>query len=128
MPQDRSSGAVANIWGRKTAALIAKEIGTEIKQKNSNECMYCNKRVVIKCANQSNNQIGVTYKMLSRIDDVLGAFRNPAGYFELWSISNSEYKKHMRPTGSVGSSAGKVGVINKSVFEENGVFIRRVKI
>ncbi|MCY9827744.1 hypothetical protein [Vibrio chagasii] len=121
MVQDQSSGAAANDWGRKTAHAIADKLGTSIQSKNSNECIYKNSKVVIKCAKLNTNSVGVTYKMLERLDYVIGAFQQESGDFELFQLPASIYERSMRATASTGAAKGKVGIVRQTVFEDQGV-------
>lgn len=128
MSQDRNSGAAANIWGRETARLIAVSIGAELVSKNSNECVLGNDRAVIKCAKVTTDSVGVTYKMLERIEYVFGAFQTESGYFDLYKLPKVHFESKMRPTASQGASNGKVGILRKSEFEINGSHLGRITI
>ena len=50
MPQDRSTGAAADRWGRETARLIAFQIGATMQRRGSNEALLNGQKVAIKCA------------------------------------------------------------------------------
>ncbi|EGU31260.1 hypothetical protein VII00023_22794 [Vibrio ichthyoenteri ATCC 700023] len=128
MVQNQSSGASANYWGRKTARAIADKLGTAITSKNSNECMYRDCKVVIKCAKFETDSVGVTYKMLERLDYVIGAFEQDESHFKLFQIPVSIYESHMRATASKGAAKGKVGIVRQTVFEEHGVSLGSLTI
>ncbi|WP_125559354.1 hypothetical protein [Pseudoalteromonas rubra] len=120
MTQNQLSGAAANDWGRQTARIIAEKLGTSIFSKMSNECAYKDSRVVIKCAKVDTNSVGVTYKMLERLDFVIGAFQQESGEFELYQLPVSIIERHMRGTASKGAAKGKVGIVRQTVFEDQG--------
>ncbi|TCV23595.1 hypothetical protein [Vibrio crassostreae] len=120
MTQNQSSGAAANDWGRQTARIIAEKLGTSISSKISNECIYKDSRVVIKCAKVDTDSVGVTYKMLERLDFVIGAFQQESGEFELFQLPVSFFERHMRATASKGAAKGKVGIVRQTVFEDRG--------
>ena len=71
MTQDRASGAAANDWGLTTARAIASQIGAVMKSRASNEALLDGKKVVIKCAASATDSVGVTFKMLDRLDSVI---------------------------------------------------------
>src|SRR5262249_49901918 len=107
MAQDRASGAAANEWGRVTARAIASKIGT------SNEATLNGEKVVIKCAASATDSVGVTFKMLDRLDSIIGAFQLDDKSFELWSLAPEKFHQEMRDTRSKGSSSGKVGIVRR---------------
>lgn len=118
MTQDQASGAAANEWGRTTARAIASKIGAVMKGRTSNEATPDGKNVVIKCAASATDSVGVTFKMLDRLDSVIGAFQLDDESFELWSLSPEKCRQEMRDTRSRGSAAGKVGIVRKDSFEK----------
>ena len=128
MPQDQNTGAAGNTFGRESAPLIAQAIGAKMLGTRSNEATYQGKRIVIKCAAQNTNSVGVTYRMLKRLDFVFGAFQQPDGCFEVFSLPAALYKIKMRETRSQGAAAGKVGLVARSVFESKGSRVQRVHI
>ena len=128
MSQDQSSGAAANRWGRETARLIASKIDAEMISKSSNECIFEGCTAAIKCAKPATDSVGVTYKMLERLDFVLGAFQTEKGIFELYKLPVTYFENTMRPTSSQGSASGKVGIVRKSFFESNAIHISSVII
>jgi hypothetical protein len=128
MTQDSSSGAAANQWGRETARKIASQIDATMQRRGSNEALLDGKRVVIKCAATTTDSVGVTYKMLETLNSVIGAFQLDDGTFELWSLQPQQFKAAMRATQSRGASAGKVGIVKKSVFFNHGKLFGRVRI
>jgi hypothetical protein len=86
MTQDRVTGAAANEWGRTTARAIASKIGAAMKGRTSNEATLDGQKVVIKCAAFGTDSVGVTFKMLDRLDSIIGAFQLDDESFELWSL------------------------------------------
>ncbi|MCD1409661.1 hypothetical protein IOC44_08845 [Vibrio vulnificus] len=120
MTQNQLSGAAANDWGRQIARIIAEKLGTSISSKMSNECIYKDSRVVIKSAKVDTDSVGVTYKMLERLDFVIGAFQQESGEFELFQLPVSIFERHMRATASKGAAKGKVGIVRQTVFEDQG--------
>src|SRR6476646_2514351 len=96
MDQNRESGAKASEWGHVMAKLIAREIGASGMGKTSNECKLGEERIVIKCANIETQSVGVTYRMLERLDRVVAAFRLDEDSFELWAVSPTDFRSAMR--------------------------------
>ena len=126
MPQDQETGANGNSFGRKTARVIAKNIGAKMLTQTSNEATHNGSSIVIKCASEKTTNIGVTFKMLNRLDSIIGSFEQEGGAFELYELSVETFKVNMRTTKSKGPSAGKVGVVSKSVFIKNGKKLKTV--
>lgn len=73
MSQDRESGARADKYGRETARKIAEIISATSISETSNESLHKNRKIAIRCARNKTNDIGVSYKMLDRIDAVIAA-------------------------------------------------------
>ena len=84
--QSKESGARANAWGRETADKIAEQLGATKINPNANEYQLDDQKVTIRCARSTTNTVGVTYKMLERIDTVIAALENDKGQFELFAI------------------------------------------
>ncbi len=120
MPQDHDSGAAANEYGRATARTIATKIGATEIQRSSNECRLDGQRIVIKSARLGTPSIGVTYRMLDRLDGILGAFELEDGTYDLFLLGPDAFRQNMSATRSRGASAGKVGMVTKSVFVQLG--------
>jgi hypothetical protein len=120
MPQDRDTGAAANDYGRTTARRIATKIGATVIPRSSNECRLDGEKIVIKCARFGTPSIGVTYKMLDRLDGILGAFELNDGSYDLFLLGPDAFRENMSATQSMGSSAGKVGMVAKRVFVQRG--------
>jgi hypothetical protein len=128
MNQDRSTGAAADRWGRETARVLARAIGATTPSIGSNECLLEGNRIVIKCAAVATDSVGVTFKMLDRLDAVVGAFQLEDGVFDVWSLTPSAFRAGMRDTRSRGASAGKVGLVCKDVFVREGRSLGRVRL
>ena len=123
MPQDRNSGKQANDWGRNCAGKVAKAIGTHLITTNSNEAVFNNERVVIKCAHKNTNSVGVSHEMINRLDAVVGAFENADGKFRVLRLPARLCVSAMTPTRSRGPSAGKVGIVKRTLFDDEGTLI-----
>ena len=126
MPQDKESGAAANEYGRKTGRKIGTVLGARMIDKNSNACTLDDEHLVIKCARLKTQDIGVSYKMLERLDGIIGAFEYESGEYDLYRLDPQTFRANMRPTRSTGSSAGRVGLVRKTVFLESGQLLRHV--
>ena len=128
MTQDRQSGLEASRYGRKCARLIAKAIGAEMVGTKSNECIWNGQRVVIKTAHNRTTSVGVLYHMVGRIKAVVGAFEENDGSYRVMHLPTERCAAMMRPTRSQGPSAGRVGMIDRKVFEAEGRLVGIVKI
>jgi len=126
MTQSQESGARASRWGHETARKIAEIIGAVSTSKNSNEYVFDNAHVVIKCAAPKTDSVGVTYLMLKRISGVVGAFQLNPNTFDLWLLPAGVVKDAMRPTASKGSAAGKVGIVRRDMFYQKGKYIKQI--
>lgn len=123
MSQDQSSGAVASQWGKDTARLIAFKINAKMVSSRSNECIFEGVKGVIKCAKTATSSVGVSYKMLGRLDFIIGAFQAENGSFELYKLPVNYFENKMRPTASKGAANGKVGIVRRSAFESDAIYI-----
>jgi hypothetical protein len=129
MPQDRESGARAVEYGLQTARKIAERIGgTKVGKVRSNEYKVNNRKVVIKCARVETNSVGVPYQMLDRVSAILGSFEIERGTYDIYEMKPDVYREHMRPTQSKGPSAGRVGIVRRSTFIDQGKFLMRLHI
>jgi hypothetical protein len=95
--------------------------------RNINEAIPDGKRVIIKCAARATGKVGVTFKILETVDAVIAAFRLDDGSFELWSLPSTVFRAEMTPTRSRGASAGRVGLVRRSVFSSRGTSIGRIR-
>src|ERR1700731_2700615 len=127
MSQDQASGAAANRWGRETARQIASRIGAVMLTTRSNEASLGGKHIVIKCAAPATASIGVTFKMLKTLDTVIAAFQLDDGSFELWALPSDVFRAEMRETRSRGTSAGRVGLVDRVVFSSSGKLVGRIR-
>ena len=126
--QDQISGARASRWGHETAQALAREIGASDMRKTSNECRFKDQRTVIKCAAPATNSVGVTYRMLARLDVIIAAFQQGDATFELWSMTPEQFCLTMRETRSQDAAAGKVGLVSRRVFEQSGRHVGTVRV
>ena len=130
MPQDRESGLKASRWGKNCARRIAAVIGAKMLGTKSNECAWSGERAIIKCAHSRTSSVGVLYHMTDRIDGVLGAFQEESGSYRVVRLPIERCKAIMdaKPTRSRGPSAGRVGLIPRKIFEDEGKLIAVVRI
>ncbi len=128
MTQNQKTGAEANKYGREMAVKIMSALGSKPIDKNTNECILNGKRVVIKCSRKCTRCVGVSYKMLERLNQVIGAFETDDNIYDLYQLKPQIFKENMRETRSKGPSAGRVGLVIQKVFEEEGKFLQTVKI
>ena len=119
MPQNRNTGAAANLWGRQTARRIMAEIGARPAGKG-NECFWKGRRFVIHSANRGVTKVGVSYNMIKHLHAVLGVFRKSGSKFELYELDTKICSDNMTPTRSKGPSKGRVGIVRRAVFIEQG--------
>ena len=123
MPQNQTTGAVANKYGPEAAQLVAGTLGTKLAGTRSNEAELHGRRVVIKCARLKTSSVGVTYEMQKTLDEVLGAFEIEPGKYEVFALPIETFIKCQRPSRSQGQSAHKVGLVSRSEFVKNGKFL-----
>jgi|GEM_PF-4173005 hypothetical protein len=108
MPQDANSGRYGNTTGRLIARKVAEFLGTTLV-KASNECLYNSKVTVIKSTKYRNNKIGITKKMLERVEQVILASQHTAdGNFTLYTVSMKDILDFGTETRSKGASKDKV--------------------
>ena len=129
MPQDQVSGARAVEYGLQTARKIAQKLGgIKIGKLRSNEYEVDGRKIVIKCARHNTKSIGVPYQLLDRVDTILGSFENENGSYDLYEMAPDIYRKNMKPTRSTGPSAGRVGMVRKSSFIDQGMFLECINL
>jgi hypothetical protein len=126
--QNQASGAAANKWGRECARKIASKIGATMLTSTSNEARLGGKHVVIKCAKRNTNNVGVTYKMLKTIKEVVAAFQSVDGSFGVWRLPTKIFQAETRPTKSRGPARGKVGKVDRAVFCRRGTLMGHFRI
>jgi hypothetical protein len=61
--------------------------------------------------------VGATYETLKRANAVWGAFAIDDRTYDVWSLPVGVYAANMKPTKSKGPSRGKVGVVERRIFE-----------
>lgn len=123
MPQNKETGAAANQFGKESAKKIANLLGLKRLSNNSNEVLYDNKNAVIKSARRGNIYIGVTLKMLERIELILAAIENHNGNFELYQLDSDVFKDNIR----IGHHKH-IALVRNKIFIEEGKFIQMVKL
>jgi hypothetical protein len=128
MPQNQQSGAAANSWGRECAKSIAQAIGAQMIDENSNEAILNGEHVGIHCAGKRTKSIGASTQMLAHIVAVLGAFEQDEGAFDVYRLPSGTFQSRMRPTASHGPSHGRVGIVSRKDFEEEGDFLGTFEI
>jgi hypothetical protein len=130
MPQDREGGLRAARYGKENARRIATAIGAKMLGTKSNECLWNNQRVLIKSGHRKTGSIGVVYDMAERIEAVLGAFQDADESYRVIRLPIERCMAIMEanPTRSHGPSAGRVGMIPRRVFEDEGQLIATVRI
>lgn len=128
MPQNRESGAAAVDYGLKTARKVAEALGADkIGNPRSNEFSWNGRRIVIKCARARTQKVGVPYHMLKRLDAIIGAFQQEDGSYLLYEMPPRMYQENMTSTYSKGRSAGRVGMVKKSIFLDNCVQVGTIR-
>ncbi len=128
MPQDQSSGAAANAFGRAAAEQVARAIGAVLEGQASNKAHFREKRVVIKCARSKTNNVGVTFAMQGSISEVVAAFETKGGTYEVFSLPIAVFTANQRQSRSGGNGGHQVGQVSRAVFIEHGEFIKSVTI
>ena len=128
MAQDQQSGLEASRYGHRCARQIARAIGAVMVGKKSNECIWNGQAVVIKTAHVNTSSVGVLYHMVDRIKVVLGAFEQEDGAYRVMQLPIERCAAVMRPTGSKGASRGRVGIIDRKVFEDEGRLVGIVEV
>ena len=128
MPQNREIGAQANECGRITARKIAATLGATSKSQTSNEFELDGRKITIRCARSKTTNLGMTFKMLERVDSIFGAIEQENGTYEIYGLSPKVFSENMRDTRSRGQSAGKVGLVNRSLFVSQGRYLRTVEL
>jgi hypothetical protein len=91
--------------------------------KRSNECTWNGRRALIKSAHANTKSIGVLYHMVDRIEVVLGAFEEAGGSYRVLQLPIARCVATMRPTRSRGPSSGRVGIIPRKMFEDEGELV-----
>ena len=66
--------------------------------------------------------------MVERLETALGVFEESDGSYRVLGLPISRCKAVMQPTRTQGPSRGRVGMISRKVFEDEGQFVASVKI
>jgi len=121
MPQDRAIGAFADKFGRDNARHLAVVLKAKlIFPTASNEALFRGKKTVLKSCKRGTTQVGVSYRMLEHLDTVIAAFEGEDGKWTVFELLAERFRREERETASRGSSAGKVGVVSKKLFQAQG--------
>lgn len=128
MGQDRISGAAGSAYGHEMASKVASYLGTQLLSNKSNEAYLEGKRIVIKCAHYKTPQIGVSEKMLERIDVIISALEIQNGDYKIYRLTPKWYKSKMSPSKSKKRhSANKVMMVSCEVIINNGQHIATMR-
>ena len=125
MPQTRETGATAAKFGHEAATLIGEKLGAKKLRRDANLFEWNGQPVTIRTARQGNNQVGVLYDMLERVQLVIAAFETAPDQFDLLSLSPEIFKAEMRDSKT---NSGRVGLVRRSVFADKGSFLGKVEI
>jgi hypothetical protein len=128
MPQDEFTGEAGRTFGRETAPLIARAIGATMLGSESNEATYRGRHIVIKCARRNTGKVGVTYRMLERVDTVVGAFQQTDGSFEVILLPATILVEKMKSNRRKVAPAGEQYFISHGVFKTKGTYIGTVHL
>jgi hypothetical protein len=128
MPQNQATGAAAAAWGREMGRRLGAALGGTSLSRQANEFSIGNRRVAVKTARAQTSSVGVTYLVLERVDDVYGCWEVAPAEFDVWSLPTDVFKSAMRETASKGPSAGRVGLVTRTVFESRGKAIGRIRL
>jgi hypothetical protein len=120
MPQNTTTGSAPAKWGRETGTLLGLALAGSRLSRLANEFSLNGRRIAVKIAKSRTRSVGVTYLVLNRIDDVYAGWEMRSGEFEVWSLPAALFKSNMRPTASHGPSSGRVGIVNRTIFEQFG--------
>ena len=124
MPQNAKSGAEANEYGHETSRLIAKQINAVSVSSKSNEFAFEGRLITIRCARKGNQQVGVLYGMLDRIDSIVAAFEIAKCIYELYEMTPAIYKIYMRDS----KKEQRIGLVTKKQFIKLGRPLSTVRI
>jgi hypothetical protein len=120
MDHHQVSGAAGNEFGRANAKKLAEALGATLTRPGSNEARLEGRVVVLKSAAERTNSVGVTYMMLERVEEVIAALQRRDGQFDCYALTSQAFRSAMTPTRSKGSSAGRVGIVQRTMFESHG--------
>lgn len=124
MPQNQESGAKADAFGRENALRISGAITARLTTPGrGNEAVFKGRKTVLKSARENTTSVGVSYKMLERLDSVIAAFELPNGRWRVIELDVAKFERNERTTRSAGASAGKVGIVAKKVFLNEGLLL-----
>jgi hypothetical protein len=99
---------------------IAAAVGAQKLTTTSNECVWDSERIVIKCAGLRTTRVGASLRMLRTLDAIFGAFQDLNGSYRVLRLPAHRFTNHMAPT-------GKVGVVSRAVFLQEGALVSVVR-
>jgi hypothetical protein len=125
MPQTRETGARASRFGHQNGTMIIAQLGGTNRKPGSNEFDLKGQRVSVHSAHYRRAQsVGVTRKSLKAIKSVLGAFQEKNGSYRILKLPADRFEKSSRPTASRGRSSGRVLIVKRLTFEEEGTLVK----
>ena len=90
MGQNQITGAAGDKYGREMARIVAKLLKTELLSNKSNEILLDEGLFVIKSARRKTTSIGITVKMLERLQGIIIAFENDDMGYTLYKVNLKE--------------------------------------
>jgi hypothetical protein len=93
----------------------------------SNECRLDGRLIVIKTAAATTDSVGVTYRMLERLDAVFACWETARDEFDIWELSPTTFLAASRDSQSSGGK-GKTGIVRRDIFEGQGKRVRSVRL
>jgi hypothetical protein len=128
MPQDRESGAEASRYGHDCARQIANAIGAKMRNDKVTSACGTTSESLSKLPIAKTSSVGVLYHMIDRLDAVLGAFEERDGEYRVMQLPIARCAAVMEPTRSTGASAGRVGMVSRKLFEDEGRLVGVVRV
>jgi hypothetical protein len=128
MPQNKETGLEASRFGHECARQIAAVIGAQMLGRKSNACTWNGQRAVIKAAHLNTKSVGVLYHMIDRVEIVLGAFEETDGPYRVMQLPIARCAAAMKPTRSRAPSSGRVGIVSRKLFEDEGRLVATLKV
>lgn len=128
MPQNQQTGAAGSNYGHECGKKMIAALGGNKLNSRSNVFVLDGKRYAVHCAQKRTTSVGVTYLVLKNLDAVLGAFQQDDGSYRVLLLSAKQYEANMYPTRSRGPSAGRVGMVKRTVFEDIGTLFKVVRL
>ncbi len=124
MPQDAESGQKARAYGLETAGRIGEQLGAERVSPSANEFIWKGRRVTIRCARHSTQDVGASYAMLDRVDSVIAALEQQNGSYHLFELSADVFLSPSRDS----KNQGRIALVRRRVFEAQGTFVAAIDL